>query len=366
MGNLGRNDHVGRGGRRARNVLVVVSMIILFSGCNSRSLASQASPGVAALRLPVFEKSCAPQSGSPAIVPIRIVGTAIVANVCIGGEGPFPFLVDTGAAASLVDSSLAARLHLDLVDGPRRVLSFTCQRQVSFAVISRWSVGGTTLLRQTVQVGGVRSPALPNLDGVLGSDVLSSFGAVRIDYDQQTLTFGPQGAPPGSDVAGRSGAPSVMSSITEGTSFAAEMPVTVTRQSLSPDHLQLVEVKPTVDLSLGSDQLIVTLDTGTGATVGLDPSEVTKLGLVPVGASGTAYAGLDCPVQVSHYTLGPAMLGNVELPAQRVISNALPANGTVGVLGSGTLIHHSPVVVDYTAGELFLGQNNQATAPLNH
>jgi hypothetical protein len=34
--------------------------------------------------------------------------------------------------------------------------------------------------------------------------------------------------------------------------------------------------------------------------------------------------------------------------------------GTVGVIGSGTLINHNPVLVDYTDGELFLGQGKQA------
>ena len=160
----------------------------------------------------MFETSCAPHPGLPSVVPIRVVRAAIVANVCIGGEGPFPFLVDTGGATTLVDSSLAARLHLALDDGPWPVTSFTCKRQISFAAVSRWSVGNTTLLPQTVEVGTVQSPALPNLDGVLGSDTLSSFGAVRINYQQQTLTLGPQRAPLRSDVAGGSGPPSVSAS----------------------------------------------------------------------------------------------------------------------------------------------------------
>ena len=359
MRNHGGVDHVGGAGRRVRDALVVVTVITFFAGCSSRSPARTAHPGAAALQLPVFEKSCAPQSGPAMVVPIRIVGTAIVANVCIGGDGPFPFLIDTGAAASLVDSTLAARLHLSVVDGPRSVLSFTCKRQVSFAAISQWSVGDTTLLPKTIQVGGVQSPALPNLDGLLGSDILSSFGAVRIDYSQQTLTFGSQRRPLESDVAGGSAPPSVSSSMTEGTLFAAEMPVKVTRQPLAPDHRQLIEVRPTVELSLGSNQLTLTLDTGAGTAIGLGPSEVTKLGLAPVGAPGVAYAGLDCPVRVNHYELGPAMLGHVQLSAQTVTSNVFPF-GTVGVIGSGTLIHHNPVVADYTDGELFLGQNDQA------
>lgn len=349
--------YAARASLRVRHALVVVTVVALSTGCGSRETRGPgARPVVRGIQLPVFEKSCAPQPGPPSVVPIRVVskGAAIVANVCIGQKGPFPFLVDTGAATSLLDSSLAARLRLALVDGPRDVRSFTCKRQISFAAVSRWSVGDTTLLPQTVEVGTVRSPALPDLDGVLGSDTLSSFGAVRIDYRQQTLTLGPQSEPLVSDVAGRSGPPSVSAALTEGTSFASPMPVKVVSEALSPHHLRLTEVRPTVDLSFGPDRFTLTLDTGAGAT-NLGPSVVKKLRLTPAGAPGAAYAGLDCPVVVNHYTMGPAMLGKVRLPEQTVGSNLIPS-GTVGVIGSGALINYNPVLVDYTDGELFLGQ----------
>ncbi len=296
-------------GRRARHGFVVVLLVALFAGCGSGERpAPVAAPAVAGIQLPVFEKSCAPQPGPPAVVPIRVVSAAIVANVCIDDEGPFPFLVDTGGSTSLVDSSLARRLHLALVDGPRIVSSFTCKRQISFASVSRWSVGNTTLLPQTVDVGTVQSPVLPNLDGVLGSDTLSSFGAVRIDYRQQTLTLGPQRAPLPSDVAGGSGPPSVSGSLTKGTSFASPMPVKVVSELLSPHHLRLTAVRPTVDLSVGPDRFTLTLDTGAGTT-NLGPSVVQTLRLAPAGAAGVAYAGLDCPIAVNRYTMGPAMPG---------------------------------------------------------
>jgi hypothetical protein len=315
---------------------------------------------VAGIQLPVFEKSCAPQPGSASVVPVRVVrygGAEIVVNVCFGGQGPFPFLVDTGATTTLLDSSLAARLDMALVDGPLAVSSFTCKRQISFASVSRWSVGNTTLLPQTVEVGTLQSPVLPNLDGVLGSDTLSSFGAVRIDYRQQTLTLGPQSDPLRSDVAGGSGPPTVSASLTLGTSFTSPMPVKVINEALFP-HLRLTKVRPTVDLSVGNNQFTLTLDTGAATTV-LGPSVVHTLGLAPAGARRTAYAGLDCPVVVNRYTMGPAMLGKVQLPGQSVGSNFIPP-GTVGVLGSGTLINYNPVLVDYTDGELFLGEGNQS------
>jgi hypothetical protein len=109
---------------------------------------------------------------------------------------------------------------------------------------------------------------------------------------------------------------------------------------------------------LGPNRLTMTLDTGAGNT-SLGPSTVKMLRLAPAGRPGAAYAGLDCPVVVNHYTMGPAMLGEVQLPEQTVGSNFTPP-GTVGVIGSGTLIDYSPVLVDYTDGELFLGQAKQA------
>jgi hypothetical protein len=343
-------------GLRARHALVVVTVAAVFAGCSS---SKPRTPEVAGVQLPVFEKSCAPPPGPSSVVPIRVVSRAeIVANVCIGGKGPFPFLVDTGGSTTLVDTSLAARLHLALVDGPRTVSSFTCKRQVSFTAVSRWSVGNTRLLPQTVEVGTVQSPVLPNLAGVLGSDTLSSFGAVRIDYSQQTLTPGPQRAPLGSDVSGGSGPPSVSASLTEGTSFASPMPVKAATEALSPHLLQLTQVRPTVELSFGTNRFTLTLDTGAGTT-NLGPSVIRKLRLAPAAAPGAAYAGLDCPVVVNHYTMGPAMLGKVQLPGQTVGSNFIPA-GTVGVLGSGTLINYNPVLVDYTDGELFLGPGRPA------
>ena len=85
-------------GLRARHALVVITVVALITGCSSSEpQAHVAPPVVPGIQLPVFEKSCAPQPGPPSVVPIRVVGrAAIVANVCIGGEGPFPFLVDTG------------------------------------------------------------------------------------------------------------------------------------------------------------------------------------------------------------------------------------------------------------------------------
>lgn len=344
-------------GLKTRVALVGVAAIV--TGCNSTAPRAQAPrPVVQSIRLPVFEKSCSPQPGAspgaPSAVPIRIVDhVVIVANICINGKGPFPFLVDTGGSTTLVDSRLASRLHLSLVDGPVTISSFTCKRRISFAFARRWSVGDVALRPQTVVVGTVRSRAAPNLGGILGSDTLSSFGAVKIDYQRQTLTLGRQRPLLRSDVAGGSGPPSVSPSLTGGTAFVSRMPVKVVSTVLHPDRIRLTEVRPTVDLAVGSHRFEMTLDTGAGVTA-VGPSVVRTLRLRPNGASATAVAGLDCPVVVRRYTIGPSALGTLSLAKQTVASNFI-APHLAGVIGSATLRNYSPVLVDYADGELLLG-----------
>jgi hypothetical protein len=54
------------------------------------------------------------------VLPItvrRAGGQAVMfANVCIEGKGPFPFIIDTGAATSIIELNLATRFHLPKVD----------------------------------------------------------------------------------------------------------------------------------------------------------------------------------------------------------------------------------------------------------
>ncbi len=173
-------SYVVRAGLRARHAFGVITAVALLAGCSSsKPPAPVAPPVVAGIQLPVFEKSSSPQPGPASVVPIRVVshGAVIVANVCIGGEGPFPFLVDTGVSTTLVDSSLAARLDLALVDGPRTVSSFTCKRQM---------LGKVQLPEQTV--GSNFTP--PGTVGGIGSGTLMNYNPVLVDFTDGELFLG--------------------------------------------------------------------------------------------------------------------------------------------------------------------------------
>jgi predicted aspartyl protease len=126
-----------------------------------------------------------------ATVPIKIFrgrgAVAAVALVRIHGR-LFPFIIDTGAQKTLVDVALARQLHLKTVGKPIKLSGVGCTETASKVRLSNWSVGGQplpTIVATSSSLAGIGVPA-----GLLGSDVLSRFGAVTIDYAQGLLTLG--------------------------------------------------------------------------------------------------------------------------------------------------------------------------------
>ncbi len=138
--------------------------------------------------------------------------TAESVNVCIGGQGPYPFVLDSGAGESTIDAKLAKRLHLGEAGPSSLFAGVGCTGTARPVQVSSWSMDGVPLDPQQLtaatlpQIGGKGEP-----DGLLGSDVLGRFGAVRIDFAAGALTLasaegaplsgtasytGPVGAPP--------------------------------------------------------------------------------------------------------------------------------------------------------------------------
>ncbi len=235
----------------------VLAVVLLASGCGGNTAKVPLAPP---LSLPTFQADCATGSdGASRVIPVKVLspsrfGALIVAGVCVNGKGPFPFLIDTGASTSAIDDKVAAALHL--VDRTPRewTKSFGCLRPASFARVTTWSVGGTSLSSQPVIVAQLRSPVMPDLAGLLGSDVLSSFGVVRINYASQTLTLGTRRQQPQSDIARGTGAPTAPPDLTADASRVVPMPVKVLTYPFPPYQSgnDLSEVSPTVSVSIGA------------------------------------------------------------------------------------------------------------------
>jgi len=117
-------------------------------------------------------------------------GTAmILVPVTIDDHGPYDFALDTGAGITLIDTQLADTLQLPVTGNSAQVAGLGGTQDVTPVHVDAWNAGtislpaaniGRTGLASFKQDSGVR--------GLLGSDVLSSFGKITINYDTGQLS----------------------------------------------------------------------------------------------------------------------------------------------------------------------------------
>lgn len=125
-------------------------------------------------------------------VPIDVVkhGKQVIAlvPVTIDGHGPYTFALDTGASQSLVDSGVARRLRVRHTGASHQVAGITDVTKVATIRVDRWRVGtvrlpATTLVEANLPFGSADG----GVQGLLGSDMLSAFDVVTIDYGHGVL-----------------------------------------------------------------------------------------------------------------------------------------------------------------------------------
>lgn len=100
----------------------------------------------------------------------------IVAPVMIDGQGPFRFLVDTGADGSMISRALVRKLGLVPERGAaEQVQGTTGSQQLPWVPIATLEVGG--IVKHDLRMPICRSRVLSGLDGILG---MAGFGAARV------------------------------------------------------------------------------------------------------------------------------------------------------------------------------------------
>jgi predicted aspartyl protease len=127
------------------------------------------------------------------VVPIVVLksragGTVVAAKVIIHGRA-FAFVIDTGASVTLVNPTLAERLHLKTVGQPHRFCGVTGCATARRVRLANWSIRGQPLPNVVVASSPITGASGFGF-GLLGSDVLSTFGSVTIDYRDKTMTLG--------------------------------------------------------------------------------------------------------------------------------------------------------------------------------
>jgi predicted aspartyl protease len=195
--------------------VVVPTLALALAGCGSSSSSSASPKAVSTVtsqspsKAPAAAASdtTAPTaSGTAAVGPVnptaspkpkqtqvklRVLkkggATIALADVRINGQA-FVFVVDTGATSTLVDKTVATALKL-VPTGKSVPISGVAGSGVAQTVrVTNWSVGDSKLPASnlvTLSGGGIGGTA-----GLLGSDVLSRFGKITIDYANQVASLG--------------------------------------------------------------------------------------------------------------------------------------------------------------------------------
>jgi predicted aspartyl protease len=309
--------------------------------------------------LPPADAGCGgatPLAAGAERVPITVSSVAgqvaELVNVCIEGQGPYPFVVDSGAGESIIDAHLAARLKLAHDGAVQEYGGVGCTGTAQPVAVPSWSVAGVALDPQDLTAATLPDFGVPGQPvGLLGSDVLSRFGAVRIDFKAQTLTFGgPQGPANRGNPAAVHGpiGPSPSAVLTEGE-VGTTVPLTVV---LTPGDISL-----NVRLRFGGGQArVFTVDTGSSQSV-VSNAEAKTAHLAHTDLAQrqtTVCSTITTPLVRS----GRWSIPGVTLHAQLLGSanfGVIGDQGTVGLLGSDQLQRFGWVIFDYSGGRLILG-----------
>jgi predicted aspartyl protease len=142
--------------------------------------AALVSPAAAQVTAPVDEVSAHPPE---TIATGEDANNRLTVPVMVNGQGPFQFIVDTGADRSVVSAELAAKLSLP-VDSKVRLVSMSGVSTVDTVRLKSLAVTANRSIKN------VAIPALPEryigADGLIGLDALKG-QRVLIDFTAQTI-----------------------------------------------------------------------------------------------------------------------------------------------------------------------------------
>lgn len=160
--------------------LLSLAPLTLLAGCAAPNVPFTGGAGLKTITVPATV-----QRGSDG-------ATLIIVNVTINGQGAYPFALDTGASLTLLDLPVARALQLP-VSGPQRdVTGVGGTERVTPVSVTHWSLGAAALPAATITTApmtGIHHSA--GIVGLLGSDVLSSFASVTIDYTSGLVILTP-------------------------------------------------------------------------------------------------------------------------------------------------------------------------------
>lgn len=112
----------------------------------------------------------------------------VVVPVTINGQGPFRFIVDTGANHSTIAPHLAKSLGLTPSESnPILVDGITGSGHVSYVTVARLQAGALVLEGETLPI--ISAPTLAGADGILGTAGLTKT-SLMVDFQHNRVSIG--------------------------------------------------------------------------------------------------------------------------------------------------------------------------------
>ena len=305
------------------------------------------------LELPAADQGCdeARFGGETTTIPIKVDrvdgAVVILANICIAGTGPYPLIVDTGAPITTLSSTLAEKLKLKKIGEPAVLRGLGCTNSTQEIEMPAWSLDGVPLAAQAAFAtrlpgqGGLGEP-----QGLIGADVLSSFGAIRIDYRHETLT-----------VVGHEGG------YFDSRQFAAPdgsgLPAAVVRakpQIYAPmiivNHHGEVRARIRVALGAGLPRGWI-VDTGSSVS-SVDSSLAKEADLRPTG-NRRKLLNFCTLASLPEFASSSWTLSGRSIEPRPFVVQTLASVGAAGLFGSDVMSRYGSVVLDWAGGRLLLG-----------
>ncbi|MEZ5078685.1 MAG: retropepsin-like aspartic protease [Solirubrobacterales bacterium] len=332
--------------------------VVLLAACGGSDPGSALTPNTHPVsdpapppkpELPPEDEGCSAgeEDGEATVIPIKVepienLVTPIV-NICFGEEGPYPLELDTGAATSAISTSLAEELGLKKTGDPEIILGAGCRGESQGYELPSWSVGGVPLEGGTITATDEPESEEGYPRGSLGADVLSRFGAIRIDYANEKLIL-PGDEGPEFEESGKP-EPLPEALVPSGPEITAPM----TAEGF------FGEVTQTAEIALGETTATPWLiDTAAALSVA-ESSAVKAARLEPTDTAREG--GTFCStIVIEEYESGDWTLGGEPLEPEALGGLDLGSGGEVGgLLGSNTLYRFGSVVFDWDGGQLLLG-----------
>jgi predicted aspartyl protease len=327
----------------ARRVLalgIIVSSATAYAQASSAPGASGSvarSDAACVLRPTTFQK------GFDAF-PLTYLKQWFAVAVCINHHGPYPFIVDTGANVTVISSTLAAKLGLRTY-GTNLLHGVGGSAAAKSTTLAQWSMGNVPMHAEQIETLPPSEFAVSRVaDGFIGTDVLSRFGAIEIDYNVDALRL----AEPEQAFL-RVASPSSSSHAPLATTFDPEG-AQILGLRIGPGEAPFV-----VGHFSNGKSCPLLIDSGAEFSL-VSPAGLAKLALRPLH-SALAVQGIGSPTDLPAFASGPwslvahRLLPEMTMYETRFFQEIPNACGTVGSIALSLLQY---VIIDFQDGAFLI------------